>query len=115
LKERMDGGQGRVRERETVNDGAFMPDGSWARGKPHGPAHHAVVDLARRFEREQITPQAAAGMVRGLAYRVEREPELAIWDILDKREKWPCAHTSTSAGEFIKRAACRGIGHRHDA
>lgn len=100
-------------KRETTDDGAFMPDGSWVHGGAQGAAHHAVLELARRVSREHVPPGFAAELVRACPHRIEREDCLAVWEWVGRRTEpfslWPCCHTSTSAGEFIKRAACREV------
>lgn len=86
--------------------GAFLPDGSWDRKAWNGGPADALV---RRLVRDRRTTRDAPAYVAELV-RCSQFPALlgdaAVleqWLTLDAWEDWPCAWTSTSAGEAIKR------------
>lgn len=84
--------------------GTFDAHGKWLRDSTVASEWEArLVQAAREIRSHFLSPAEAVSLLyeRGLESMV-RADCLAIWERLLHADNWPCAHTSTSAEQWLK-------------
>lgn len=84
--------------------GTFGPGGEWLSGVTMASEWESrLIHAAREIRSQFLSPAEAVHLLRdrGLADMV-RDGTMAVWARLEHVEHWPCAHTSTSAEQWLK-------------